>query len=284
MSIGDVESIYRYAVKSMSGESLDLVILNANGIPGDRAWAVRDEIRGGLRGAKKFPELMLMSARYEQSPADSGSSPAEITLSNGAKAGTGDVDINEKLSSALGHAVTLWPLLPKDALDHYRRGPPGHDDMETELRAIFGRTPDEPLPDLSIFPKELVEFESPLGTYFDAFPLTLMTTQSLNTMQQLAPDSNFDVRRFRPNLLIDSSSAKPFPELDWVGKTVTIGEAVIDITFHCPRCVMTTHGFDDLPKDPSIMRTLVREAEGNLGVYATVRQPGKIKVGDKLSY
>jgi uncharacterized protein YcbX len=268
----------------MAGESLHAVTLNQRGIPGDRAWAIRDEIRGGIRGAKKFPELMRMSARYEQPPSESGSSPAEIILSNGAKAGTGDVDINKKLSSALGHSVTLWPLMPEDALEHYRRGPPGHDDMDTELRAIFGRTQDEPLPDLSIFPKELAEFESPPGTYFDAFPLTLMTTQSLHTMQQRAPDSNFDVRRFRPNLLIDSSSSKPFPELDWIGKTVTIGEAVLDITFHCPRCSMTTRGFDDLPEDPTIMRALVREAEGNLGVYATVRQPGKITVGDKLEH
>jgi len=282
MSIGTIKSVYRYPVKSMSGELLHEVSLNFSGIPGDRAWAVRDEIRGGIRGAKKFPELMQMRARYEQPPSASGSSPAEITLPNGTKAGTSDVDINEKLSIALGHSVSLWPLLQEDALDHYRRGLPDNNDMEKELRAIFGRTPNEPLPDLSVFPKELVEFESPLGTYFDAFPLMLMTTQSLHTMQQRAPDANFDVRRFRPNLLIDSSAAKPFPELDWIGKTVTIGEAVIDVVLHCPRCVMTTHGFDDLPRDPSIMRTLVQEAEGNLGVYATVRQPGKVTVGDKI--
>jgi uncharacterized protein YcbX len=283
MSIGTLQSIYRYPVKSMAGESLQTVTLNERGIPGDRAWAVKDETRGGIRGAKRFPELMRMSARYEQPPAGSGSSPAEITLPDGAKAGTGDADINDKLSSTIGHPVTLWPLMPEDALDHYRRGPPGHDDMETELRAIFGRTQDEPLPDLSIFPRELAEFESPPGTYFDAFPLTLMTTRSLNTMQQLAPDSKFDVRRFRPNLLVDCSSSSPFPELEWVGKSLTIGESEIDITFHCPRCAMTTHGFDDLPKDTSIMRALVQEAGGNLGVYATVRQAGKIAVGDMIS-
>lgn len=284
MSIGEVTGLYRYPVKSMLGESLNDTTLSARGVPGDRAWAVRDEIRGGIRGAKRFPELMRMSARYVQPPSDSGSSQAEIILLDGTRAMTGDMDINEKLSSALGHSVTLWPLMPEDALDHYRRGAAGHEDIETELRAIFGRTEDEPLPDLSVFPKELIEFESPPGTYFDAFPLTLITTQSLQTLQQRAPDSNFDVRRFRPNFLIDTSSSKPFPELDWIGKSVSIGEAVLDITLHCPRCAMTTHGFEDLPKDPAIMRTLVREAEGNLGVYATVRQPGKVKMGDEITY
>jgi hypothetical protein len=45
---------------------------------------------------------------------------------------------------------------------------------------------------------------------------------------------------------------------------------------------MTTHGFEDLPKDPRIMRALVKNAEGNLGLYAEVSEPGEISVGDEL--
>ena len=47
---------------------------------------------------------------------------------------------------------------------------------------------------------------------------------------------------------------------------------------------MTTHGFGSLPRDPAIMRTLVRETRGDLGVYATVKTPGAIGVGDTLSF
>lgn len=283
MEVGRIKQIHRYPVKSMGGELLEEVELALRGLPGDRAWAVRDEVRGGIRGAKKIPALMGLQARYVKAPPVEGSGPAEITLPDGSTLETSDPDVNDRVTKAIDYSVTLWPLLPADALDHYRRGAPAHDDMEKELRAMFGRAPDEPLPDLSVFPPELIEFESPPGTYFDAFPLLLMTETTLRTIQEKAPESRFDVRRFRPNLLIaDSGSSEPFPENAWCGRRLKIGEAILEITVECPRCVMTTHGFEDLPKDPKIMRTLVRESGGNLGVYAKVEKPGRIALGDRI--
>jgi uncharacterized protein YcbX len=102
-------------------------------------------------------------------------------------------------------------------------------------------------------------------------------------MQQRVPASVFDVRRFRPNFVVaDTTSANPFPELEWCGKRLRVGEATVQVTIECPRCVMVTHGQDDLPKDPGVMRALVKEAGGNLGVYATVEQPGRVSVGDSV--
>ena len=154
--------------------------------------------------------------------------------------------------------------------------------FEVEMRALFGRTADEPLPDFTKFPTELFEFESIPGTYFDAFPLLLLTRRSLDTLAARAPDSQIDVRRFRPNLLIGTEDTADFPEIDWVGKRVAIGEAELAIRVDCPRCVMTTHGFADLPRDPQIMRRLVQEAGGSLGVYASVEIPGTIRVDDEV--
>ena len=282
MTIGTVTGVRRYPVKSMAGETLLSTKLGERGLPGDRAWAVRDEVRGGIRGAKKLPALMTCSARYEKPPADEGSSPAEITLPDGATISTSDADASTRISEAIGSEVTLWPLLPADAVDHYLRGAPTHDDMEQELRAIFAREPDEPLPDLGIFPPEIFQYESPPGTYFDAFPLLLMSEQSLAHMQQAAPESRFDVRRFRPNLVVDVPGDAPFPELAWRGQRLRIGSAILEVTIECPRCVMVTHGQGDLPKDPKVMRALVANAEGNLGVYAKVAQAGEIRVGDSI--
>ena len=283
MRVGTVAEIRRYPVKSLGGELLPEVSLGAGGVPGDRAWAVRDEVRGGIRGAKKIASLMQLQSRYARPPAPEGSSPAEIVLPDGSIVATGAADVNERLSQAVGQEVSLWPLLPADALDHYRRGAPTHEDIVEELRSIFGRAPDEPLPDLGLFPPEVMEFESPPGTYFDAFPLLVMTDASMAQMNERVPGSRFDVRRFRPNFVIAAADADAeFPEQVWRGKKLRMGEAVIAVTVECPRCVMITHGFEDLPKDPGIMRALVRETGGHLGVYAEVETPGLIRAGDAV--
>ena len=150
------------------------------------------------------------------------------------------------------------------------------------MRDVFGRTADEPLPDLSKFPAEIFEYESPPGTYFDAFPLLVLTKRSLESLAALAPDSNIDVRRFRPNLLIETDSDERFPEQSWVGKRIKIGDVVVSIAMECPRCVMTTRAVAELPKDPDVMRKLVQKAGGIFGVYASVEGGGSVRSGDAV--
>ena len=284
MDLGKVDSIFRYPVKSMMGEKIEETCVTSNGVLGERVWAVRDEVRGGIRGAKKIPQLMQLSAACIVEPTGYGSDPAAVTLADGEVIRTDDQNINARLSQALDHRVTIWPIMPKEQLDHYRRGAPDSDDLETELRQVFGRTTDEPLPDLSIFPPEILEYESPPGTYFDAFPLLILSKRSLAAMNQRQPASIFDRKRFRPNLLIeDFNSVGDFPEEAWEGFRLKVGSVVLKAEVVCPRCVVTTHGFEKLPKDPSIMRALVKENNGNLGLYASVEEPGKISAGDKIT-
>ena len=284
MDLGKVDSIFRYPVKSMMGEKIEETCVTSNGVLGDRVWAVRDEVRGGIRGAKKISHLMQLSAAYVVEPTEHGSDPAEVTLADGEVIRTDDQNINARLSQALDHKVTIWPIMPKEQLDHYRRGAPDSDDLETELRQVFGRTADEPLPDLSIFPPEILEYESPPGTYFDAFPILILSKKSLAVMNQRLPGSIFDQKRFRPNLLIeDFNGVSDFPEQAWEGFRLKVGSAVLKAEVVCPRCVVTTHGFEKLPKDPSIMRGLVKENNGNLGLYASVEEAGRIAAGDKIT-
>jgi hypothetical protein len=281
---GTIQAIFRYPVKSMLGETLPEVTVGAGGIPGDRGWAVRDEVRGGIRGAKKIARLMTCTARYDGEPRPGVVPPALITLPSGETIRANEEHAAAKLSAAIDHQVTLWPLLPPDALEHYRRGAPDSEDFEQEMRAMFARNADEPLPDLAKFPPELLEYESPPGTYFDAFPLLLITQASLDHLQSTSPHARFDVRRFRPNFLIDAAAGQPsMPELSWTSARIRIGACEIRTTVDCPRCVMTTHPFADLPRDPSIMRTIVREAGGSVGVYATVTTPGTVRIGDAVT-
>ncbi len=271
-----ITDLWRYPVKSMMGERHDTLDLTDAGVLGDRGWAARDEVRGGIRGAKKIASLMRLAARYVEAPTVERPVPhAVITLPDGSTVATDAPDRDARLSAALDHPVTLFPLLPPDALDHYRRGAADTDDFLEELRNVFGREGDEPLPDLSKMPPVIFEYESPPGTYFDAFPLLLMTQQSLATIDA-------DVRRFRPNFVLDAPTGAPFPETDWVGATLRIGEVEVRVETECPRCVMVTRGFGDLAEDRSVLRRVVRDADQNLGVYATVVRPGVVRVGDAV--
>ncbi|HEY3485212.1 MAG TPA: MOSC N-terminal beta barrel domain-containing protein [Ilumatobacteraceae bacterium] len=269
-----VAEIWSYPVKSMIGRRVGRAELDHLGIVGDRTWAVRDLERGGIRGAKKIGELMRLAAE----PLTDGN--VAITLPDGRRTVSSDDDVDEVVSDALGRKVRLEALRPADDLDHYRRGAPDSTDFVAEIRGIMGRTADEPLPDFSIFPPEIVEFESPPGTYYDAFPLMLMTTSSMRSLAAAVPDAVVDIRRFRPSMVIDTGEADGYPETGWTGRA-TIDAAEIEFTGMCPRCVMTTREITpDIPADGRILRHIVRELDQVLGAYARIVTPASIQVGD----
>jgi uncharacterized protein len=284
-----LRELYRYPVKSMLGERLMAAEVDESGIAGDRVWALKDEGRGGLTGAKRLPALMSMSARFVSEPTVDDRSPeVRIRDQHGNEFTSGSPDADARLSAALETPVSLWPLRPADDEAHYRRQPSSrNEDPEAALREAFARTADEPLPDVSRFPPVLATHYTPPGTYFDAFPLLIMTRSSLQALAELATASgivaDFDLRRFRPNLLIETSE-QGFPENDWGGRTLRIGSTLLALQMTCPRCIMTTHAFDDLPRDPRIMRALVRHNAGTLGVYASISQSGRIAVGDPVEF
>jgi hypothetical protein len=282
-----IAGIHRYPVKSMLGEALATARLTHQGIPGDRAWALRDDERNALTNGKRFAPLMAMQARFLAEPDAVHRSPAvEIVDPSGERVRSDEPAASAWLSGRLDHPVSLWPLLPADADAHYRREAPEPDaDVEAGLREVFARTPDEPLPDLSQFPPVLASHSSPPGTYFDAFPLLILSTGALDELERRAraagSESIFDVRRFRPNLLVQTAGSG-FLEDAWCGRELRIGTARLKVEMRCPRCIMTTHGFLDLPGDPDVMRALVQHHEGDLGVYASVLEAGEIAVGDSV--
>ena len=278
-----VTQLWRYPVKSMIGGLVDSVELDDLGVVGDRTWAVRDLERGGIRGAKKIGSLMQLAAR------DIDGNDVAITLPDGSEVRSSDADVDGRVSAALDHRVRLERLRPADDVEHYRRGAPDIDDPMAELGSVFGREEGEPLPDFSVFPPEIAEFESPPGTYYDAFPLMVMTESALAALASALPDSEIDVRRFRPSIVIgsdpESDLPKGHPESGWPGRSARIGSAVVEFVAQCPRCVMVTREIDDsLPTDRAVLRHIVRDLDQNVGIYATVTTPGTIRVGDPLEF
>src|SRR4029077_10656993 len=103
-------------------------------------------------------------------------------LPDGARVASDAPEAAALLSALLGRPVSLWPLQPEAAREHYRRAAPDNADFEAELREIFGRLPEEPLPGLGLFPPDLFESSPPLGPYFDAYPIHVLTTATLSDM------------------------------------------------------------------------------------------------------
>ncbi len=272
-----VSQLWSYPVKSMVGGTVDSIELTSLGIAGDRHWAIRDLENGGIRGAKKIGDLMKFTAVRRGDSVD-------ITLPNGTVVSSTDAHVNAALSEALGKSVALESLPADGNLQHFRRGPSDSADPMVELRGIFGREEDEPLPDFTVFPSEVVEFESPPGTHYDCWPLLVMTTSAVQALRDALPESVIDMRRFRPSLVIDGAEAG-HPEFSWKGRTVTIGSAVIEFLDPCPRCVMVTREINvEIPQDRSILRHIVRDLNQNLGVYARIVQPGSVSVGDAVAF
>ena len=285
MRVGKLVEIWRYPVKSMGGESLERATFGDRGLFGDRGWAVRDEVAGEIRGAKKLPLLMQFDASYQQEPSADTIPHAALRLPDGSEVVTSAADSDARISSALGREVSLRPLPPASNESHFALAAPLNI-SEEGLREMFAREPGEPLPDLSTIPADLLgqlaRFATPLGTHFDLYPVNLLTTNSLATLARLNPKATFDSRRFRPNLVIEAEGDADFPEFDWCGSALRIGAVELACEIPCVRCGMTTQATRELPKEPAVLRTIVRESNQNVGAYARVRARGSLQRGDDV--
>jgi len=116
----------------------------------------------------------------------------------------------------------------------------------------------------------------PDKTFFDLAIVHLLTTSTVDKLRSLYPQGRFEVRRFRPNIVVNTQSEQPeFLENQWIGKTLAIGDNVrLKVTEPCPRCVMTTLPQADLPEDKGILRTALQNNNGHVGIYANVVQTG----------
>jgi hypothetical protein len=283
MKVGTIREIWRHPVKSMGGERLSICrIERTHGIPGDRGWAVWDVAAGEVRNAKKFSALLQCTARYCAEPVGASAPTVEVRLPDGSLVRTDAQHASARLSEALDRSLRFVARRPADDLDHYRRAEK-IEDLGAEVRIQCGLLPDEPLPDFGDVRDELLEFVSPPGTYFDGFEIHALTTASLSELARLSPSSEFDARRFRPNLVIQSpADVAGFTEFDWCDRELRIGDARLAVVQPMMRCAMVTWAQDDLPEDPSVMRLLVREAQQNLGVALSVISPGEVALGDPV--
>ncbi|MET3793296.1 MOSC domain-containing protein [Aquamicrobium terrae] len=118
---------------------------------------------------------------------------------------------------------------------------------------------------------------------YEKAPVHLLTTASLARLKALHPDGIPDRRRFRPSILVDMPEVEgSFPETEWIGRKLSIGDLELTIVEPCRRCGFTIISQEGIPDDPGILRTLVRHNAHNLGVYCRVERPARLRLGDAM--
>ena len=250
--LGRVIGVRWYPVKSMQGEDLTGSAFTTSGIPGDRHWGVLDVATGIVLSAKREPLLLQAWATVREGQ-------AWITLPDGSALAGDDPKVDAVLSAWLDRDVRLIAAAPGD------RG-------TFEIGASFE---DESGPAVH-------QWQGPEGTFHDSRPVHILSNASLRAILADHPSGLFDIHRFRPNLVVDVDGSG-FVEERWVGATLTIGTARLEVIKPTSRCVMTTRPQVGLPRDLDVLRTINRVNDGNLGVLARVVSEGTVDVGDEIA-
>jgi uncharacterized protein len=277
--LGSVVSLWRYPVKSMMGEELNAAETTERGLLGDRAYALVDSTDGKVASAKnprKWPHLFDFRAAFVDPPRSGAKvPPVRITLPEGRVVSSAQSDVNQILSRALKREVTL------DVTERGQR-----EIVESTFPNPWTPTAEEYWPDMEglEFRDTVTDFNLPEGTFFDCAVVHVLTTATVDRLRELYPEGRFEVRRFRPNIVVEiASGVKDFVENAWIGGTLAIGDAVrLSLTGPCPRCVMTTLPQGDLGKDPGILRTAAQHNHANVGLYASVVRGGTVRRGDAI--
>ena len=260
--IGTVSALWRFPVKAMMGEQLNRALVTAGGLAGDRDWALIDGDNhiGTAKIPRKWGPLFNSRARYLEEPNGEAPIAAEMTLPDGERMMTSDAAAEERLSALLGFEARLITEAP---------GP-----LKLESPPL-GKVPESE-------DDETIDFPVVNG-FFDLGSLHLLTTATLAKLSELSPKTTFDPRRFRPNMIVDTGDASGFVENDWSGKVMAIGDEVrIKVMGPTIRCVVTTRAQDDLPSDPTVLKTVAKHNSANVGVYAAVERGGTVRRGDSV--
>lgn len=281
-AVGNVQRIFRYPVKSMTGEELTECELDDKGMVGDHLWALVEVETGKLANAKnprKWGKLLNFRAAYVEEPRAGGKiPPVAITFPDHSVVRSDSDNIDQLLSSALGVEVHLStmedvPSTKAEMIWHPMLGDNAFARMGSENEH------GEHQIDFDLYGAE--------GRSYDLGGLHIMTTSSLEHAHSLNPDATFDARRYRPNFVLDTREPG-FVESSWVGKRLHLGDTTSTVIMNTVRCIMTTLPREELPLDRATLRALVKhntrlvEPFGDwacLGIYSNITGTGKISVG-----
>jgi uncharacterized protein YcbX len=271
--VGVVGELWRYPVKSMLGERAGELLVSERGALGDRAWALREEASGRIASAKKFPRLLEFRAAYEVEPTPERPGLIRIEAPGGRRLYPDEEGASEAISEVVGKPVRLESQAGSD------------EKTGIDPATVFAGVPvDEMKPEWT--PETMPDyFQLKKDTFFEIGSVFVLGSGSVKHLQALqGGTARIDSRRFRPNVYVHTApELEGFVEDGWVGGTLALGESLmlgeLEPTLWC---VTSTLAQEDLPRDPTILRTAAEHHGGCLGVYASVVRPGLVAVGDPV--
>lgn len=237
-----LREIWIYPVKSLRGVRVEASAIDDRGLVGDRRFMVVDDA-GRFVTQREHPRLALVAASL-------GSGALHLATPGAAVEVPLDVDAGAR-------AVTVWDDMVDavDAGDDAAALLSGHIDADVRLVRMPGSTRRAADPGHAR-DGDLVGFQ-------DGFPFLLVSRASVDAIAARVDDA-IDVRRFRPNLVVDGVDA--FAEDDWTSF------AIGDVTFHarkpCARCQVVDVDPDSGEAGRGVLKELARSRRrGNAAMF-----------------
>jgi len=258
-SIGTVESLWRYPVKSMAGEQLPHAFLGFAGVYGDRLYAFRD-----TAAPAGFP---FLTAREQE----------HMLLFHPSFRNSAAMDLPPNLAEAQALAPGVTPVYATPA------------EVAVDVTTPTGQTIPVDSPEMLDFLSDGLRKRHHLSLIHsdraitDCRPVSLFATQ---TVHQLASElgATLDKRRFRSNIYLDLSASNGFSEDALVGHKLRIGPTVtLSVLDRDPRCKIITLDPETAAPSPDVIRQVARAHAGTAGVYAAVLVEGLINPGDDIT-
>ena len=226
-------------MKSMGGEQLQDVEVTERGVLGDRAYALIDKDTGKVVSAKSvrlFPNLLDCKVAFVEPPRRGGDvPPVQILLPDGTTVRSDSGEVDRVLSAYFKRNVTLGRAAPDDfTIDQYHPDVEGADpggNRDTVVAQKLGA---------ALFAELGMASPVPVSSFFDVFPVSILTISTLARLGEARPQSRFDQRRFRMNVIV-KTERPGFVENGWIGHHLGLGDGIsLNVALLDPRCVMTT--------------------------------------------
>jgi uncharacterized protein len=257
-TIGIVESLWRYPVKSMRGEELNELFAGFAGVYGDRLFAFHS-----AGSPKAFPFLTAREQREMLRYRPRFRHPDKAAR-----------PLNQAEAESAPPGVNPISASPAELM------------VDVETPSGKNLPVDDPaLIDLlreSIDDKHHLTLLRSDRAMTDCRPLSIFAVQSA---KKLGEETGIavDKRRFRANVYLDLTSSEGFAEDEFVGRSMRIGpKVVVSILERDPRCMMITLDPDTAEKEPALLKKVAQAHSGMAGVYGAVMVEGMIRQGDSV--